>query len=72
MPADHTVVGKTGRVTGKIAPGTVGEVMLAVRGGTEAFYAYPSDGVEVIPVGAQIVVLDYEPPRTVVVTRLGA
>ena len=26
---------------------------------------------EEIPIGAQIVVLDYEPPRTVVVTRLG-
>jgi hypothetical protein len=71
VPADHEVVGKTGRVTGRIAPGTIGEVMLHVRGGTEAFYAYPADGKERIPVGAQIVVLDYEPPRTVVVTRLG-
>ena len=44
MPADHEVVGKTGRVTGRVAPGTVGEVMIAVRGGTEAFYAYPADG----------------------------
>ena len=45
--------------------------MVAVRGGTEAFYAYPADGDERIPVGAQVVVLEYEPPRTVVVTRLG-
>ena len=70
MPADHELVGKTGRVTGRVAPGTVGEVMISVRGGTEAFYAYPADGRERIPVGSQIVVLDYEPPRTVVVTRL--
>ena len=70
MPADHEVVGKTGRVTGRIAPGTIGEVMIAVRGGMEAFYAYPAD-TEKIPIGAQVVVLDYEPPRTVVVTRLG-
>ncbi len=71
MSVDHEVAGKTGRVTGRIAPGTVGEVMLSVRGGVEAFYAYPADGVEEIPVGAQVVVLEYEPPRTVVVTRLG-
>jgi hypothetical protein len=70
MPADHEVVGKTGRVSGRVAPGTIGEVMINVRGGMEAFYAYPVDGQEEIPVGAQIVVLDYEPPRTVVVTRL--
>jgi hypothetical protein len=70
MPADHEVVGKTGRVTGRVAQGTIGEVMIAVRGGMEAFYAYPADA-EQIPIGAQVVVLDYEPPRTVVVTRLG-
>ena len=45
--------------------------MLSVRGGVEAFYAYPADKVEEIEVGAQVVVLEYEPPRTVVVTRLG-
>jgi hypothetical protein len=33
---DHTVVGKIGRVTGVIGPGRTGEVMLHVRGGTEA------------------------------------
>ena len=71
MTADHDVVGKTGRVTGRVAPGTVGEVMLSVRGGAESFYAYPADGTERIPVGAQVVVLEYEPPRTVIVTRLG-
>jgi hypothetical protein len=36
----------------------------------EAFYAYPADNIEEIEVGAQVVVLEYEPPRTVVVTRL--
>lgn len=71
MSVDHDVVGKAGRVSGRIATGTVGEVMLSVRGGVEAFYAYPADKVEEIEVGAQVVVLEYEPPRTVVVTRLG-
>lgn len=70
MSVDHGVIGKAGRVTGRVAPGTVGEVMVAVRGGVEAFYAYPADSEE-IEVGAQVVVLEYEPPRTVVVTRLG-
>ena len=70
MPVDHEVVGKTGRVTGRIGPGTIGEVMISVRGGTEAFYAYSADGKERLAIGSQIVVLDYEPPRTVVVTRL--
>jgi hypothetical protein len=56
-------------VTGAIAPGTVGEVMLAVRGGTEAFYAYAADPEEMIEVGAQIVVIDEEPPRAVRVSR---
>ena len=41
-----------------------------MRGGIESFYAYPADSSEEIPVGAQVVVLDYEPPRTVTVTRL--
>jgi hypothetical protein len=57
-------------VTGAVAPGTVGEVMLAVRGGSESFYAYPADGEETIPAGTRVVVIDYEPPRTVTVTRL--
>jgi hypothetical protein len=70
MSADHNLVGKAGRVTGKVASGTVGEVMVPVRGGVEAFYAYPADNTEEIEVGAQVVVLEYEPPRTVVVTRL--
>jgi hypothetical protein len=60
---------KIGRVTGRIAPGKMGEVMLPVRGGTEAFYAYAADHVE-IPEGARFAVVDYEPPRTVVVTEL--
>ena len=68
--ADDELVGKVGRVTGTVAPGTVGEVMLPVRGGSEAFYAYPADGEEEIPAGTRVVVVDYEPPRTVTVTRL--
>jgi hypothetical protein len=61
------VVGRQGRVTGKIGPGLVGEVMIPIRGGVEAFYAYPSIPGEEILVGTPIVVMDYHPPRTVYV-----
>ena len=65
---DHELVGKVGRVTGRVAPGTVGEMMLPVRGGVEAFYAYPADGLETIEAGRRAVVVEYEPPRTVMIT----
>jgi hypothetical protein len=63
------VVGRQGRVTGKVGPGLVGEVMIAIRGGAEAFYAYPSVPDEEIPVGSIVVVVEYLPPRSVYVAR---
>ncbi|MCT9934851.1 hypothetical protein N5079_32060 [Planotetraspora sp. A-T 1434] len=63
------MVGRQGRVTGKIGPGLVGEVMVPIRGGVEAFYAYPSVPDEEIAVGALIIVVEYSPPRTVYVAR---
>ena len=63
------LIGVVGRVTGRVAPGTVGEVLLPVRGGVEAYYAYPADGEETSDQGARVVVVDFEPPRTVTVTR---
>lgn len=68
--ADHQMVGKIGRVTGRIAPGVIGEVMVPVRGGTEAFNAYSADDDDTIPTGTRIVVVEYHPPRTVIVTKL--
>jgi hypothetical protein len=64
------MIGKMGRVTGTIAPGKLGEVMVPVRGGSEAFHAYASEGEETIPPGTRVVVVEYYPPRTVVVTRM--
>lgn len=64
--SDHQVVGKIGRVTGAIKPGKVGEVMLSVRGGSEAFLAR-CDGGALIPAGTRVVVVEYHPPRTVIV-----
>lgn len=68
--ADQRVIGKMGRVTGTIAPGRLGEVMIQVRGGSEAFHAYAADNDDTIPVGSRIVVVEHFPPRTVVVTRM--
>ncbi len=61
------MVGRQGRVTGRIGVGLVGEVMIPIRGGVEAFYAYPAVTGEEIPVGTLVVVMDYHPPRTVYV-----
>ena len=61
------MIGKEGRVTGKIGPGLVGEVMIPVRGGVEAFYAHPVDPREEFGVGTIVVVVEYHPPRTVYV-----
>lgn len=69
MP-DHQMVGKIGRVTGTVGPGQIGEVMVPIRGGSEAFHAYASDGDETLATGTRIVVVDYYPPRTVVVARM--
>lgn len=62
------MVGRQGRVTGRIGPGLVGEVMIAIRGGVEAFYAYPAIDGEEMAVGSLVVVMDYHPPRTVYVS----
>jgi hypothetical protein len=62
------MIGKVGRVTGTIAPQRLGEVMLPVRGGSEAFHAYAADREETIAPGTRVVVVEYFAPRTVVVT----
>ena len=59
-----------GRVTGTIGPGKLGEVMVQIRGGSEAFHAYSSEPDDELKTGTRIVVVEYYPPRTVVVTRM--
>ena len=68
--ADQRMVGKMGRVTGLIRPGRVGEVIVPVRGGTEHFLAYAADADSEISRGTRIVVVEYLPPRSVVVTPM--
>ncbi|MFI1969899.1 hypothetical protein BLA24_17710 [Streptomyces cinnamoneus] len=61
------MVGRLGRVTGTVGPGLVGEVMVRVRGGAEAFLAYASEPGERFERGAVVVVVEHLPPRTVYV-----
>ena len=63
-------IGALGHVTGKIAPGRVGEVMLEIRGGTEAYLAYGLNPDDVIEVGTRVVVLESLAPRSVRVAPL--
>ncbi len=65
--ADQNLIGKTGRVTGRVGPGRIGEVMVPIRGGTEAFHAYSADEQEILP-GTRVLVVEVLPPRTIVVT----
>jgi hypothetical protein len=67
---DRSLTGKIGRVTGRIGPGTIGEVMLPYRGGTSAFHAHPFDKTSVFPVGDEVLVIYFEPPQTVYVDEL--
>jgi hypothetical protein len=67
---DTTLTGKIGRVTGRIAPGTIGEIMLAYRGGTCAFHAHPFDRMSEFPVGDKVLVVYFQPPQTVFVDEL--
>lgn len=69
-PQRPALEGAVGRVTGKVGPGTVGEITLTVEGESRSFYAYPADGKEVIQPGTRAVVIDFEPPRTVSVTSV--
>ncbi|MFI8100924.1 hypothetical protein [Streptomyces sp. NPDC086023] len=64
---DEDMVGRTGRVTGTVGPGLVGEVIVRVRGGAEHFLAYPAPGEGRIETGTLVTVVEYLPPRTVYV-----
>ncbi|MEU8041400.1 hypothetical protein [Streptosporangium sp. NPDC049046] len=69
VAGEYHVVGKHGRVTGRIGPGLVGEVMVEVRGGVEAFYAHPTVPDEEIAPSSIVVVVEFFPPRTIYVAR---
>lgn len=64
------IVAMRGQVTGGIGPGKVGEVRISYCGGTNKFLAYAFDGVSDIPVGHTVLVIEYLPPVSVLVTDL--
>jgi hypothetical protein len=67
VDAEESLLGKVGRVTVSIPVGGPGEVLLSVRGGTEAYAAW-SD--EPIARHSRILVVDTMSARSVFVTPL--
>ena len=65
MDAEESLLGKVGRITVSIPANGPGEVLLAVRGGSEAFAAW-SD--EPIPRHCRVVVVESLSARSVFVT----
>jgi len=64
------LVGLVGLVTTTIPVGGMGEVRLAVAGGT-TFPAYSANRGVPIPRGTRVTVTEHFPPRTVVVSADG-
>jgi hypothetical protein len=52
-----TCVGRVAEVTGRVAAGTVGEVLVPVDGGLEAFNAFPAWDDETFEVGEAVLVI---------------
>ena len=71
MSRPTSPIGCIGRVTrhGAIRAGRVGEVMVAIGGGVQAFLARDADGGSIDAL-EEIVVVDTLAERTVLVTRL--
>ncbi|WP_434619878.1 hypothetical protein [Arthrobacter sp. A5] len=67
---DRSLTGTIGRVTGRIGPGTIGEVMLPYLGGTMAFHAHPFNKTSGFAVDDEVLVIYFEPPQTVYVDEL--
>lgn len=65
-----SLTGKIGRVTGRIAPGEIGEILLDIRGGTCAYHAYPFDRTSTFLTGTKVLVIEFKPPQSVYVDTL--
>jgi hypothetical protein len=64
-PADDSVVGKTARVTATIKPGSLGEVRVAVRGGSEDYLAIAADPSATFPPNSVVEIVAIHLPKTV-------
>jgi hypothetical protein len=62
------VVGRTGIVTTTIPAGGLGEVRVAMALGSQTFGAYASNRGMPLPTGTRVTVVEYFPPRTVIVS----
>jgi hypothetical protein len=65
-PAEEAV-GKMGRVSVSISQGVPGEVIIQIRGGSEAYTAY-TESEEPLAVNTRIVVVEQLSSRTLLVT----
>ena len=65
-PAEEAV-GKMGRVSVPISQGVPGEVIIQIRGGSEAYTAY-TESEEPLAVNTRIVVVEQLSSRTLLVT----
>ena len=65
--AADEAVGRLGRVSVPIAPGVPGEVIIQIRGGSEAYTAY-TQTEEPLAVNTRIVVVEQLSSRTLLVT----
>jgi hypothetical protein len=64
---DESTIGMVGRVSVPIPTDGPGELILSIRGGSEAFTAY-TQGDEVLDQNSRAVVVEQTGPRTVLVT----
>jgi len=67
---DEDVTGMVGRISVPIPTDGAGEVILSIRGGSEAFTAY-TQGDEALDRNSRAVVVEQTGPRTVLVTAVG-
>jgi hypothetical protein len=65
--AANEAVGRMGRVSVPISPGVPGEVIIQIRGGSEAYTAY-TQTEEPLAVNTRIVVVEQLSSRTLLVT----
>ncbi|GAA3817256.1 hypothetical protein [Cellulomonas soli] len=65
--SEQTPVGRTGLVTTTIPVGGMGEVRVAIAGGTSTYGAYGVDRTVPVPTGTRVGVVELFPPRTIVV-----
>ena len=66
---DASLIGMTGRISVPVPAGGTGEIIISIRGGSEAFTAY-TVGDETLPRNARAAVVEKTGARTVLVTAV--